>query len=122
MPHIDKLIAKALSTDSEDEAISCLRMARKQGKSLNQDPSGELSMYAGKSAKHWYDSAVILSKEYTSIKAKYKKLVDVQDKIVKDLEDTIIKLYAAVPLAIAITALITYFLIPKTVAASCWFF
>lgn len=122
MPHIDKLIAKALSTDSEDEAISCLRMARKQGKSLNQDPSGELSMYAGKSAKHWYDSAVILSKEYTSIKAKYKKLVDVQDKRVKDLEDTIIKLYVTIPIAVAITAIICYFAFPKTITASCWIF
>ena len=122
MPHIDKLIAKALSTDSEDEAISCLRMARKQGKSLNQDPSGELSMYAGKSAKHWYDSAVILSKEYTSIKAKYRKLVDVQDKRVKDLEDTAVKLYAAIPIVITITATISYFLFHRTVVASCWFF
>lgn len=29
----DLLIAKALSTDSEDEAIACLKMARKQGAS-----------------------------------------------------------------------------------------
>lgn len=29
----DMLIAKALSTDSEDEAIACLKMARKQGAS-----------------------------------------------------------------------------------------
>ena len=31
----DQLLSKALSTDSEDEAIACLRMARKKGLKLN---------------------------------------------------------------------------------------
>lgn len=47
MSKIDQLLAKAMSTSSEDEAISCLRMARKQGSStsyksnIEEDPSLE---------------------------------------------------------------------------------
>lgn len=42
----DMLIAKALSTTSEDEAIACLRMARKQGTSATTTTTG-------KSADEW---------------------------------------------------------------------
>jgi hypothetical protein len=36
----DQLLAKALSTDSEDEAIACLRMARKKGFKLGTSNGG----------------------------------------------------------------------------------
>ena len=43
----DMLIAKALSTDSEDEAIACLKMARKQG----DKPTVQAS--PGRSSEDW---------------------------------------------------------------------
>lgn len=33
----NKLLSKALSTDSEDEAIACLKMARKKGLKFEED-------------------------------------------------------------------------------------
>lgn len=44
----DMLIAKALSTDSEDEAIACLKMARKQGSSLTTTATA-----SSKNAEEW---------------------------------------------------------------------
>jgi hypothetical protein len=35
----NQLLSKALSTDSEDEAIACLKMARKKGLKLEEDIS-----------------------------------------------------------------------------------
>lgn len=35
----NQLLSKALSTDSEDEAITCLKMARKKGLKLEEDTS-----------------------------------------------------------------------------------
>lgn len=122
MSQVDKLLAKALSTDSEDEAIACLRMARKQGKPSNQESSDDSTTYAGKSAKHWYDSAVFLGKEYKNLKLKCKRIIEVQEQRVQFLEEKIVRLYAAIPLSIAITAVITYLLLPKTIVASCWLF
>ena len=34
MSKVDQLLAKAMSTSSEDEAIACLKMARKQGNTV----------------------------------------------------------------------------------------
>ena len=51
---INQLLAKALSTTSEDEAMACLRMARKKGGQLNDSPN---SVYNGHDAKYWYDKA-----------------------------------------------------------------
>lgn len=36
----DQLLAKALSTDSEDEAVACLKMARKKGLKLGTSNNG----------------------------------------------------------------------------------
>ena len=36
----DQLLAKALSTDSEDEAIACLKMARKKGLKISTSKDG----------------------------------------------------------------------------------
>lgn len=35
MATVDDLVAKALSTTSEDEAVACLRMARKRGEKMS---------------------------------------------------------------------------------------
>lgn len=52
---VKQLLAKAMSTSSEDEAIACLRMARKKGSSLDLG-AGSLE-YKGKTAEYWYDKA-----------------------------------------------------------------
>lgn len=52
---INQLLAKALSTTSEDEAMACLRMARKRGGKL-EDSSAPVE-YNGHDAKYWYDKA-----------------------------------------------------------------
>lgn len=118
MAHIEQLIAKALSTSSEEEAISCLRMARKQGNSTTT----EVNTYNGKTARYWYDSTVAISKEYATIRENYRKLVNSKEKRAKELEDTVVKLYVAMPVIVGITGTISYMLFHKTIIASCWFF
>jgi len=54
MSTVNQLLAKAMSTSSDDEALACLKMARKKGNSLELN-SAE---YNGQSAKYWYDKAV----------------------------------------------------------------
>ena len=56
MSNINQLLAKAMSTTSEEEAMSCLRMARKKGKTLDGDITS--SDYNGHGAKYWYEKAV----------------------------------------------------------------
>lgn len=52
---INQLLSKALSTTSEEEAMACLRMARKKGGRL--DDSSASSEYNGHDAKYWYEKA-----------------------------------------------------------------
>jgi hypothetical protein len=46
----NQLLSKALNTDSEDEAIACLKMARKKGLKLEEDTSK--GYYEGKLRDH----------------------------------------------------------------------
>lgn len=55
MSAINQLLAKAMSTTSEEEAMSCLRMARKKGNTFEGGVTSGL--YKDKDAKHWYDKA-----------------------------------------------------------------
>lgn len=57
MSNINQLLAKALSTTSEDEAMACLRMARKKGGRLEDSSSS--SEYNGHNAKYWYEKAAM---------------------------------------------------------------
>ncbi len=59
MSTTDQLIAKAMSTTSEDEAIACLRMARKKGGKVTQsfETKVEDTTYNGHTAKYWYEKA-----------------------------------------------------------------
>lgn len=57
MTKVNQLLAKAMSTSSEEEAIACLRMARKNGNAFDMVQSS--SDYNGHSAKYWYDKAVV---------------------------------------------------------------
>ena len=56
---INQLLAKAMSTTSEEEAMSCLRMARKKGKTFDMGSSSNSSTaeYKGQGPKYWYDKA-----------------------------------------------------------------
>jgi hypothetical protein len=64
MSNVNQLLSKALSTASEDEAMACLRMARKKGGSIEESTSS--GDYNGHDAKYWYDKAYIW---YTQAKA-----------------------------------------------------
>lgn len=57
MSNVKQLLAKALSTTSEEEAMACLRMARKKGGRL--EDSSASSEYNGHGAEYWYNKAVM---------------------------------------------------------------
>lgn len=57
MSNVNQLLSKALSTTSEDEAMACLRMARKKGGRIEESTSS--GDYNGHDAKYWYDKAAI---------------------------------------------------------------
>ena len=59
---VEQLIAKALSTTSEDEAIACLRMARKRGGKL--ESATQKDLVDGKNAEYWHKIAVHWYKKY----------------------------------------------------------
>lgn len=54
MSVINQLLSKAMSTASDEEAISCLKMARKKGNVF--DAIGT-STYNGHTAEYWYEKA-----------------------------------------------------------------
>ncbi len=58
MSNVNQLLMKAMSTTSEEEAMSCLRMARKKGNSFDSVASTS-SEYNGHGAKYWYEKAVL---------------------------------------------------------------
>lgn len=49
---VNQILAKAMSTSSEEEAIACLRMARKRGGQIAQADT-----HNQHGAKHWYEKA-----------------------------------------------------------------
>lgn len=97
MTQIDQLLAKALSTTSEEEAIACLRMARKKGSTYATSsikPAFNTSSYGGYSAKEWRDAAAQLRQEYDRVVTSYIKLREMyntviteKNKVVRALED-----------------------------------
>ena len=58
MSNVNQLLMKAMSTTSEEEAMSCLRMARKKSNSFDSIASTS-SEYNGHGAKYWYEKAVL---------------------------------------------------------------
>lgn len=61
-----QLLAKALSTSSEEEAISCLHMARKKGGSLDTSSTNSQS-FRGGTINQWYDKAIYYHKLYNEL-------------------------------------------------------
>lgn len=58
MSNVNQLLAKALSTDSEEEAISCLRMARKKNGDTSVQTDTQNDDYWKSKAKYYYNLAV----------------------------------------------------------------
>lgn len=56
MSKVNQLLEKAISTSSEEEAVSCLRMARKHHKGGSVSVSAN-SASDGKSAQYWKEQA-----------------------------------------------------------------
>jgi len=56
MSKVNQLLEKAISTSSEEEAVSCLRMARKHHKGGSVSVSAN-STSDGKSAQYWKEQA-----------------------------------------------------------------
>ena len=73
MSNVNQLLAKALSTSSEEEAMACLRMARKKGSRL--EDSSVPAEYNGHDAKYWYEKAAMY---YTKAKEKSEGLTPTQ--------------------------------------------
>ena len=69
MSNVNQLLSKALSTSSEEEAIACLRMARKKGARLEEKNSS--NDYNGHDAKYWYDKASAWYNEAKKIKENF---------------------------------------------------
>lgn len=61
---VEALLKKAMSTESDSEALNCIRLASKK---YNGDSLG-ISEFNGKSAEYWYNSA---KTHYTSFKKQY---------------------------------------------------
>ncbi len=80
MSNINQLLAKAMSTTSEEEAMSCLRMARKKGKTFDSDITS--SDYNGHGAKYWYEKAALY---YNKAKEKNDGLTAAQQKQLWDM-------------------------------------
>lgn len=98
MTQIDQLLAKALSTSSEEEAIACLRMARKKGSThtatSKPKTAHDSSTYSGHTAKEWCDISIRLKQEsnklltyYVKLKEDYSNLRTEQLNAVRALED-----------------------------------
>lgn len=63
MSKVNQIIMKAFSSDSEDEAVSCFLMARKQFKKESTDVNIEASQkFNGKTAREWYDIATVIQR------------------------------------------------------------
>ena len=65
MSQVNQLLAKAMSTASEDEAIACLRMARKKGKTADPVDTKDAEYWKNK-AKEYYDHAIGYQRLYRS--------------------------------------------------------
>lgn len=63
---MSQLLAKALSTSSEEEAIACLRMACKRNEKIEGS-----ALYRGNSAEYWFNKAYA---QYISAKTSYSKI------------------------------------------------
>ena len=71
---MSQLLAKALSTASEEEAIACLRMARKRGETV---AAVGASTYRGQTAEYWYNKGLSL---YYDLKKKEAGLSESEQK------------------------------------------
>lgn len=67
----DQLLAKALSTDSEDEAIACLKMARKKGLKISTSKDGHTVESRTNQLQNLLDMYNKLRREYSALANKF---------------------------------------------------
>lgn len=87
---VNQILAKAMSTSSEEEAIACLRMARKRGGQIAQTDA-----YNQHGAKHWYEKAreyYTIAKQVQEYYAMYAKARDEK----RELENKVRRLKAEI--------------------------
>jgi hypothetical protein len=99
---VNALLAKALSTNSEDEAVSTFLMARKRNKGAPYKADNSSVDEWKSKARKYYDAAVMLkadvkrlerSSQYNKAQAKkYYDLAQERYKIMRDLEKRILEL------------------------------
>lgn len=70
MSKVNQLLEKAISTSSEEEAVSCLRMARKHHKGGSVSVSTS-STSDGKSAQYWKEQALRLARHQADYLGRY---------------------------------------------------
>ena len=70
MADVNQLLNKALSTSSDEEAISCLNMARKIRKKTDTFETGGINtgVYNTKTAEEWYNIALKLHNNIKTLK------------------------------------------------------
>ena len=73
MADVNQLLNKALSTSSDEEAISCLNMARKIRKKTDTFETGGINtgVYNTKTAEEWYNIALKLHNNIKTLKKWY---------------------------------------------------
>lgn len=147
MNKIDQLLAKAMSTQSEEEALACLKMARKHGNTytgnlgensnVKQEPKKDNStshLHKGHSASYWFDRAEYYYKTWHNSLAMSKTQNDDYLKVLKErnsIKNENIKLKDSASnksivigiLTVALVAAILtvfYNLETTPVVASCW--
>lgn len=70
---VNQLLSKAMSTTSEDEAIACLKMARKKGSEFESTES-KTDLFNGKTAEYWYKQTYVYYDHARKYKSQYESL------------------------------------------------
>lgn len=82
MSTTDQLIAKALSTSSEDEAIACLKMARKKGGAYSVQPQHDYKALA----ENWRNTALGWKSNYERVDGLLLRAMTAKAKVQLDLD------------------------------------
>lgn len=114
---VDQLLSKAMSTSSEDEAIACLKMARKRG---SEFVSGS-NLSNGKTAEYWHKQTYVYYGHAREYKAQYESLKEI---LVDTNSRLIMHKYFTIPaiIGLAIISGIVLYSIGASALASCILF
>ena len=120
---VNQLLSKAMSTTSEDEAIACLRMARKKagGKftRLDETPNTDAA-----SIKHWERQAKEYYNLWYSVKDQHRRAVEYINTI-REERNYAIKLqriFIAASVVLGVSLIVAILYIANIEYPSCWLF